>query len=502
MPSTLADFNLSTRKLRYEFGIDINNDSVAEQTYEDSVDYINIYETIGQIAGVKSLIVDTSLFLTTPSTQWSRSGVKTYTSVKTTNDNWATEYKESLFVGSTVRNNSVPVNDVKIKATTYNDDFLDKKVARQLFTNTDIATIMTSLLVSAGVALINISLPATGFVLPVYLVSDNFTIRYYIEDLAKGALQVVGFNRKGIFSSNSILKNDFNGSFPAADVTITLDDIISFKNREIQSNMYYNDITVRSYDYSLITDTQFYFNSELSGYSVEAGKRLVFEVEIDGVNPFSINPLVSRNSNFNLLVTFGYRNNSFFEFFDAEDNGNTNNTGIVILSTSVVPGSREGQDKILIVFNNTSGSTKYLKQILLNGTVVSQRSPYETSIVDNVAIINDGKRIPLVFESNAIQGDVRANEIALLIALNLSTYANVYSYEIQGRPQLEIGSVISFRDRSNAEIIGVVYEIDTEISQDAGYSQFITVRALANLNNYLALDDATRGLDDANLQLL
>lgn len=501
MPSTLSDFNNKRLPIKVGFGVDINTDTIIED-YTNSLSYTNILETCKAISGVKSMNMDAELNLQDPDIRWSRSGILTDVKIATSSDNFATEHEETIFSGSTIQNNSIPFDTVQIQATSLNDDYLDRKASRQVFENDDIADIMESLLLEVGVDAGDIDLSPTGYILPVYFVSNNYPIRMYIEDLAKGALQVVGFNREGKFSSNTILKNDFDGSFPTPDLTVTLSDIIKFTNREIRSNMYYNDITVRSYEFDKLVDTQFYVNTDLSGYSVENGKRLFFELELEGVNPLTINELVARNSSStNLYITWQYRINSYYEFFDSDSNGTAVNTGITLVSTSIIP-TTDGKEKILIVWENNSGSTKYLKQIFLNGTTIQRRTAYETSISDEVAIEEDGKRIPLVYESNAIQGYVRANELLALIELNLSSYANVYTFEIQGRPQLEIGSVIDFQDRNENEIIGVVYEIDSEISQDAGYSQLLTVRTLAELNNYFALDDPTRGLDDINYQLL
>lgn len=501
MPTTLADFNLTTSHLRAEFGLDINADTIPED-YTDNLEYINVLETVGDVSGLKRMEMNAELFVPDPTVRFTKSGVATYASVKTSTDNWATEWEESIFTGSTSRNNSIPINDVKLRGTTQNDDFLDRKASRQIFEDEDVATIIESLLLEVGVPALNIDLSPTGRVIPLYHISNNFRIRFYIEDLAKSALLVVGFNREGKFSSNTILKNDFDGSFPTPDVTITQSDIIKFSNREIRSNMYYNDITVRGYGLEKLTDTQLYFNAELSGYEIKAGQTLFFEIELDDLYPTEIYPMVARNSGVNLLSTFGFRFNSYYECFTADSGGTVNNVSITMNSFSIIPSDTEGQDKILIKFSNAGGSSRFLKQIILNGSAVQRLPLIESSIVDNAQIIEDGKRISLIYESRAIYNDVVAGEILAILKINLAEYANVYVLEMHGRPQLEVGSVLGFQNRNGDDVVGTIYEIDSELSRDKGYTQILTIRTLANLSSYLALDDAGRGLDEIDYQLL
>lgn len=495
MPTTLSDFNLNTLKLRAEYGLDINDDGMAED-YINNLEYVNVLEYADDISGAKEMRLDAELFVTAPTPRFAKNGIKTYASVKTSTDNWVTDWEEAIFTGSTARNNTLPNNDVKIVATTFNNDYLDKKPTRQLFTSQDIATIMETLLIGAGVDAGDIDLPLTGKVLPFYIVSDNWPIRYYIEDLARGALQIVGFNREGVFSSNSIAKNNFDGGSLTPEVTLTLADVIKFESRQIRSNMYYNDIRVRSWEFDLLTDEQFYFNTELVGYEIKPNGRLFFTLDFDEYLPLTINSMVARNSNLNLLITWGYRVNSYFDFFTADDGGIVNNTNITVESMSIIPSDTEGRDRLLVIFQNSSGSTSYfLKQILLNGTVLQRRPPYEVENTDETAIIEDGRRIPLIYQSNAIQGYTATNTLLALLSLNLMNYANVYRFEIQGRPQLEVGSIIQFQDRSGVDLLGVVFEIDSELSKDRGYSQLLTVKTIEVSGDYLQLDNASDSLD-------
>jgi hypothetical protein len=74
---------------------------------------------------------------------------------------------------------------------------------------------------------------------------------------------------------------------------------------------------------------------------------------------------------------------------------------------------------------------------------------------------------------------------------NLFSYANVFKFEIHGRPNLEIGKVLNFQDRSGVSYNGVIYEMDSEVGD--GYTQLVTVKVVPNFDGYFIWGTSTWG---------
>lgn len=498
MPSSISDFNLTTRALRPALRVDLALDGTVE-AQTNYLDNFTILETVEGVAGIKEMTLDADLFVPAPSENWGKKGRTVEADMSISSDSWSTTHTEELFRGSTTRQNTVPIRDVKVKATSYNSDYLDKKASRQVFVNQDIAYIMQSLLEEVGVDPADISLSSTGITLPAYVISDNVPIREYIQDLALGALQVVGFDREGIFTASTLVPVDFSGAGYTPDLTVDLDTTLEFRSRDVEGRYYCNRLIGRGARLVYLQDTQLDFAGELTGYEVAPNEKLYVRWEIPDTVPLEIYPFTAVNSG-NLLNSFGFKPQSFFAFYEADDgSGDMSNTSIVVETQSIV---RDGDKDILfLIFRNDSGVTKYLRTLLINGSAVQKVADLYESRDNSGNIAEDGKETVYEISSNAIQNDVQLGNVLNTLQLNLWEYQNVYTFTISGRPQIKLGTIIQFNDVTETTLTGVVCEIDSEVSIDSGYTQELTVKILAEPADYFELDNASIGLDDSNYQL-
>jgi len=499
MPSTLADFNSTTRQLRPDIRVDLALDATVE-SQTDFLDNYTILENVDGISGIKEMTLDAAFFVPNPSVNWARKGRTVEADILISSDDWVSTYTAPLFRGSTSRQNTLPLRELKIKASSSNSDWLDLKASRQVFLNQDISAIIQSLLVEVGVNIANISLASTGVVLPVYVISDNISIREYISDLAKGALIVVGFNRSGVFTRSTLTPIDYTGNAFTADVTVNLDSTLNFRSRDIEGRYYYNRLIGRGATLRHISNSQLDYKSELTGYEILPGGKLYFTYEIPETVPLEIKPFVGINPG-NLLISFGYQLNSFFAFHTSDDgNGSINNSTIVVNSQTI---ARDGdKDVLLVVFSNTSASTPfYLRTILINGSGVQKTANLLERRDNDTNIVQDGKETIFELSSNAIQTDVQLANLLSILELNLWRYSNCYTMTIRGRPEIELGTILNFRDVLNNVVIGVVVEIDSEVSIDNGYTQEITAKTISPAGPFFAFDVTGQGFDQSGIPI-
>jgi hypothetical protein len=502
MPTTLSDFNSPTRLIRAKVEVDLNKTGTW-QDYTYALDNYTILNTTqDKIYGVIEKVLDLELFLDNPSEQWSKPGIPVRVSILTSNDNWVTSHTEQLFYGTTQRQNSIAINTIKIRALSSNSLYLDKKIPRRVYLNWDINTIMEDLLIRAGVDIINISLPAVGVNVPVYIINDNYPIKYYIEDLCKPLMQVVGFNRNNVFTAQSLQILTTTSSTFTPDVVTNLTTITDYDSQELTSKYYANTITVKGRAYEYIEAGQLYYDNQISGQEIKPNERLYFTLELPDIQPVFINRFAPRNRPNSGSSPFvgGYQERSFYDFFLNDDgSGGADNTNVVLLSQSIA--EENGNDVLFLKFKNNSNSESYyLKTIVVNGQGVKKVGDLQETLSNNKAINDDGSEIAIEIDSSAIQTDVMINNTLNTLKANITSYSDVFKFEHRGKPVSEIGKIIEFRDRNNNTKTGLIYELDTEVSLDRGYTENITAKVL-NPVDYLELDNPAQGLDDNNYSI-
>ena len=366
MPSSLTDFSSTSRKLRPKLGVDLG----LTGTYTDYTNFLDNYTIIStssdKICGLYETYLDAELWFDSPSLEWTKPGRPLLAKMLISSDSWVTSYTEVLFTGSTTKQNSVPVNSVKIKATTLNSDYLSKRTARQLFQNIDIADIMESLLLEVGVDPADISLTATGKVLPVYAISSSKPISFYIEDLAKATLSLVGFDKDGVFRAKSLSQFTLGGAI-TPDLTVNLGQTLEFQSRDIESKYYSNSLKIKGYNQRAIVNGQLYYNNQLQGFEIEPLSKLYFTLELPDIVPISIAPFTTRlRPVIGKPIGFGFTPlNSFFDFFENDDgSGAANNNSITLKSTNIVEDN--GKDVLLLIFENASPTFSFFLKTILS----------------------------------------------------------------------------------------------------------------------------------------
>jgi hypothetical protein len=498
MPSTIADFASNTRLLKPSIAVDLDNNAVAEDWTNNLDNYSILHSLDGQVAGIVDIQLDAEFYVPAASSEWAKPGKLTNAKLQISNDNYATNFEATLFTGSTVGSNSVPYRDVKIKATGYNTDYLDKRATRRVYISQDISTILTQILTDVGVSGGSISLTSTGYVVPVYIVSDNFPARRYIDDLAKAGLLVVGFDRDGIFRARSILKLDFTSPSYSPDVTILLDQTINFPGQIVKSGLYCNSVKVAGSQFTYLPNQQIFFDSGISGQEIKPSSRLVYSLELKDIYPERIDPFNPRpNAGWNFAVYTGGQ--SWYSFYTEDNTTSTiSNSNIQLVSASIVPGA-DGTENLLLAFQNTSSTTSFfLKAVFLNGSAVKRINTFVEEYRVEAQIQKDGKEISLELESMALYDDIQIDRVLNLIRLNNMSYADLYKVEIKGRPDIVVGSVVSIRNISDVAQLCSVIEIDENVSED-GYEQTLTLKKLLPGQLYFTFDVSL--LDDTNTLL-
>jgi hypothetical protein len=499
MPSTIADFASNTRLLKPSIAVDLDNNAVAEDWTNNLDNYSILHSLDGQVAGIVDIQLDAEFYVPAASSEWAKPGKLTNAKIQISNDNYATNYEATLFTGSTVGSNSVPYRDVKIKATGYNTDYLDKRATRRVYISQDISTILTQILTDVGVSGGSISLTSTGYVVPVYIVSDNFPARRYIDDLAKAGLLVVGFDRDGIFRARSILKLDFTSPSYSPDVTVLLDQTINFPGQIVRSGLYCNSVKVTGSQLTYLQNQQIFFDTSITGQEIKPSSRLIFSLPLGDVYPEVVNPFKSRpTAGYSFAVYNGLQ--SWYSFYTSDDTTATiNNANIQFVSGDIVPGS-DGTENYLLVFQNTSSTNSYwLKAIFLNGSAVKRINTFSQEYREEAKIQNDGKEIPLELESMALYDDIQTDRVLNLIRLNNMSYADLYKVEVKGRPDIVVGSIVSIRNISDVAQLCSVVEIDENVGTD-GYEQTLTCKKIATGSSYFAVDISGLGVDTSGVE--
>lgn len=482
MPTTLADFNTPTRLIRVTIEADLTNTGM----WADYTQYLDNYTIINtsndKLYGIADLNLNAELFIPNPTGQWVRPGIPVRAKVTTSNDNWVTSYSEYLFWGTTSRQNTIPTNKVNIKATSYNSNYLDQRLERSVYINQDTNDIITDLLVRVGVDVSNISLTPSGIVLPVYPINDNQPIRDFIEDLCLPNLQIVGFNKDNVFTSKSLQLLTIGGSGFTPDVVTDLATITDYSQQELSSKFYANTLKVTGKVLEYVDNGALYYDNQIQGQEIKPNSDLFFKLEIPDVQPLFINQFVARSRPASGTVQFfaGMQNKSYYDFFETDDGaGAANNTGISIVSQSIAEES--GVDILFIKFRNNSSDSKFLKTIAVNGQGVKKTGDLQDKVVNSTLIKQDGGEVSIELSGSSIQDDVVLGNILSTLKSNVSKYADVYQFEMRGKPKTQVGNIIEFKDRNNNTKTGIIYETDIECSIDRGYTQQITAKVLENV---------------------
>lgn len=494
MPSTYSNFTDFSRNIRAKIEVDLDQNGTFED-YTANLDHYTIFSSLdNKICGLYESVLEAELYVPNPSFSWAKPGLPVKASLRISNDNFSTEFQDFLFYGTTQRQGTVPNTKLKIKATTSLSNYLDKKVTRQVFVNTDIYTIVDALLTLVGVPALNKSISTYGVAIN-YVVDSSRPVRVFVEELLQGSLSIAGFDRDNVFRIRQSLPLDFLGSGFASISTYTKRVIKTdgYKSQDISSKYYANRLKIKGQSVTLKTSTSLYFNSGLSGNEIKPNSKLYYTLELKDYDVISFSNFVSGGPAFIKGILSAGSPKSYFAFFTADDGaGLLDISNVVIDSVSLI--NEAGIDKLFFVFQNNSGANSYfLKYLNVIGAGLFKSAELMTER-ENTAN-SDGQEILQVLESRAIQSQVQADNLASRMQLNLFFYADVYKIEARGQPKSEIGQIVTIQDRNANNIQGVLLESDTVVSQDEGYTQALTVKKLRTDLSFFSWDVASKGWD-------
>jgi hypothetical protein len=503
MPSSISDFQLQVRNIKIKIKADLAKGT--SYTYYN-LDNYTILQTIENdgITGLFETTLDGELNIANPPISWTQAGIPIIAEVQVSNDNYATSYTATLFTGSTERQNSVPISKVKITASSLNSNYLDKRVDRQVFIDTDAHDIIDSLLTQAGVPTLSKSISASGVVVPVFYVSASKRVKEIISDILTGLLEVGGFDVDGVFRIRSISPLIFGTNGTTPEVTTTRATQFLLQQQNISSKYYCNTLTVKGKQKRYIgldpfgNPSTLYFNNILQFIEIKPNSKLYYAVDMSDIEPESFRPFARVGE------VFAPGTRSRFGFYTADDNSGVLDTSqVTLVSSSIAYDDDKGKDTIFLIFNNSSSSNSYyLKLLNIIGTGVQTTGQIIEERQDLALLNSDGTEIQKELSSDVIFDDLRASYCANILQLNYMQQADVYQFNIRGRPEIKVGTKYQFKDRANANVFSVVTEYDTECSIDRGYITKITTKKLNTNLQFFGFDDATLGLDDTNLQLL
>jgi hypothetical protein len=502
MPTLLTDFQANIRNMRCRMFVNLGSGLV---DYTDYLDHYTVIQTLDgdNITGIYETVLDAELYLANPSINWSKPGLAVEAYIQISSDNWATQSEQSLFKGTTERQNSVPLARVKIRASSYNSNYLDNKTTRQVFIDIDAHTIIDTLLTQAGVPVGNKSISPSGVIIPVYYISNNNKVREYVEDILAGLLEVGGFDVDKVFRIRSISPLVFGTNGTTPDVTLSLDTILDYKQQDISGKYYCNTLTVSGVQkkylgYDLFSQpAQIFFNNIIQNVEIKANSKLYYLVDMPNIEPETFKPFAR------LGEIYAPSTRSRYGFYSVDDaSGVLDTSAVSLVSSSVAYDDSKKKDTFLLIFTNSSGQSWYLKFLNIIGTAVQTTGQIIEQRQDLSLLASDGKELKKELVSNAISDDVRASYVANILQLNYMQYADVYQFDARGRPEIKIGSKLQFQDRNVNNLFSVVTEYDTEVSIDKGFQTKITTKKLNTNLQFFGFDDSTLGLDDTNLQLL
>lgn len=432
--------------------------------------------------GLVTQQLDADLFFVNPSQNWSKRGLAVQADIEITDNAGASYYTEPLFVGKTSRNRSGFVNDVAIEAS--NDtSILERYVAaKKTYQNTEITAIVYDLLILAGVSPSNISLTATTYTPSVVIIYRDKSYWEYIGDLLSPFFEAYGFDKDGVFKNFNFLDNVAVAADTVGKPSYSSGVILNYNQANVDSNFLANVVRVKGREVEYLPTTTLFFNTEITGLEVpDAAVRraTIIPVEVEGLEPVEIT-----------LVEYS--------FYTADTGGSLNNSGILLTSSFV--GVVDSKPSIRLVFENLSGSTRYLRSLKIAGAGLKIKGSVSYTAKDEEAVVIEGEEIKVEIESDYITSDEMAASLAQSVLRGFDNNNQYYSFEALGKPQVQVGSRVNFDIRQGSSFVasyGIVTEVDCEVSASKGYIQKLTVKKLDTNVVYLICDNATT-LTDTN----
>lgn len=496
MPSSYSDFTSAIRNgLKPRIFVDLNEDGVAEE-YTSNLVSCSIYSDQGdKLCGLYDSEFEAVLMVNNPSINWIKSGLAIEARIQVTNDNFATNHEEKIFVGITEQQTTLPVFEFKITARTKLNNYLSGRPPRQIFLNTDLYTIIDTLMTQAGVPSGEKSIPTSGITVN-YVVDQSRPYSFFINELLEANLAWGGFERDGVFRIRQALKLDLAGTPVTTNATYTNSRIEKYKQRDLYSPIYNNVIDIQGYLTTVLSDTFLYYNSQLSGYEIAAGQKLYAVVEMPNIRVATFNDFEAGYPGVlaQLFRTGGIRK-SYFACYTADDG-----SGVIDLvspsldSVSVV--TEDNVDKLFIVIKNNGSSTIYLKGLFLRGSGLRLNPSLKYKEKNTADRSQNDKTLKI--NNLAIQDDIVMNNIGTRIRINTWAEFNTYVFDCPAEPKLDFTQSIQFQDRSGTTYNGNVLSVDTGIDQDNGYSSTVVVQVIPDSETPFAWDDANIGWDDSD----
>jgi hypothetical protein len=486
MPSIYSDFLQTVRSQRPKLEVDLNLDGNYED-YTSFLDHFTINQRLGSgIAGLFDSQLDAELYIPNPSTLWAKPGLPVRATIQISSDKWVSTQTETLFIGTTEKQKTVPQTRIKITATSYLNNYLDRSVPRRVWINTDIYTIIDNILTDCGVPLINKSIGTSGKLIS-YVTNSSQPARVFIQELLTANLAVAGFDRDNVFRIRSALPLLFSGGSYSPVATYSRSLIEEYEAQDLASSYYANTIKVNGEDVGYLTNSLLYFDAQISSQQIKPQGRLYFQVALENIRVANLYPAVSGNPGPTINITGTLVQNSFLAAYTSDDGSGNINTANLLIEEFFVSSGDEGKDYVnIVLYNNSSSISLWLKSVYLYGSGLKTLGEVKIERRNDSQIVTDGQRIEIEFTSRAVQGKAAAEDLASLAQLNLVSYPDVFKINARAQPKTQVGEIIEIVDRGGATRTCVVVETDTEIQN--GYIQTVIAKRLRTDLSYFTWD--------------
>ena len=463
MASSLLDFNNSFRSLKYRVEIDKTGAFV---DYSDLVDFINVYEKIQDgVTGYISQDCDIRLIVPNFDTTWQKTGLNIKVYVIISSDNWASSYEYLWYEGITENKTTISDKEVNLKTVSILQSLRNSKTIGfgSPATQTFDSLISTFLYINGLPQITNFPTNVTSYSVPFLVGIAGLNQGDAIDEICKACNYTYRYDQ-GKFTFRQIEYID-RLTIEGYKRTFDLENIIQFSNTANKS-LYYNLVTANGRVARYIDFTNFndylYCNLQLNSLEVKAGQKLYLVVDDkDLVDYESINAI-------------GGFNPSYFEAYTL-DNFTLpfNNTGITTSTFSIT--LKNNKTKFLVIFNNSNGSSRYIKRLCIKGSGAVQ-TDFVTYTSTGSEIVTDQQNKELILNSDYITTLTQAQYIATKIIENFNSTKRYFEIIIKGNPDNKVGDIIQIQDRLSNYLNVVIIEIDSEISRDRGFEQTILVK--------------------------
>ena len=465
MASTLSDFQKPYRSLRYRVEIDKTG---TFEDYANQVQYINVYEKIENgVTGSISQDCDIRLAITNFDSSWQKVGLNVKVYVSISSDNWASSYEYLWYEGITTNKTKVSDRYVDLKFVSVLETLKSNKSLGfgspdpQLFDS----LISTFTYVNGLSQITKLDFPSnvTSFSVPFLVGIQGLNQGKVLDEICLACNYTYRYSQdKYVFRSVSYVDRLASEGYKAV---YTLDNIIKYTDRATNQTTY-NIVTSegRVARYVNFTDINnpLYCNLQLNSLEVKAGEKLYLLVDDkDLVDYQSVNPI-------------GGFNASYFEAYTTDDFSLPfDNTGVTASTFSIV--LKDNKTKFLIIFNNSNGSSRYIKKICINGSGAVQTDSI-TYTATGSEVIGDKQNIEYIITSDYIVTSSQAQLIANEILDNFNSTKRYFDITIKGNPDNKVGDIIRIQLRDLNYVNVVIMEIDSEISRDRGFEQSLLVK--------------------------